>query len=49
MQFPAIVDAAADGKRFVVTLYGKDRCAIVSIEDLQKLEQLKQEPAKRRK
>ena len=48
MQFPAIVDAAADGKRFVVTLYGKDRCAIVSMEDLQRLVELKQEPAKRR-
>ncbi len=49
MQFPAIVDAAADGKRFVVTLYGRDRCAIVSMEDLQRLVELKQEPAKRRK
>lgn len=48
MHFPSIVDAASDGARFVVTLYGKDRCAIVSMEDLQRLVELKQEPAKRR-
>jgi hypothetical protein len=48
IQFPSIVEAAADGARFVVTLYGKDRCAIVSMEDLQRLVELKQEPAKRR-
>lgn len=38
--FPTLVDAAHEGARFVVTLYGKDRCAIVSMEDLQALEVL---------
>lgn len=48
MQFPSIVDAATEGARFVVTRHGKDRCAIVSMEDLQRLVELKQKPAKRR-
>ncbi|MFN7591167.1 MAG: type II toxin-antitoxin system Phd/YefM family antitoxin, partial [Planctomycetota bacterium] len=38
-QFRSLVDAAADGARFVVTRHGKDRCAIVSMEDLQRLVQ----------
>jgi prevent-host-death family protein len=49
MQFPSIVDAATEGARFVVTRHGKDRCAIVSMEDLQRLIELKQEQAKRRR
>lgn len=40
--------AAFKGERFVVTRNGKPRAALVSIEDLQRLEQLDQaKPAKK--
>jgi len=49
MQFPSLVDEAAEGARFVVTLYGNDRCAIVPMGDLAKiLEVDARKPAKRR-
>ena len=41
--------AAFKGERFVVTRNGKPRAALVSIEDLRRLEELdKVKPAKRR-
>jgi prevent-host-death family protein len=42
--------AAFKGERFVVTRNGKPRAALVSIEDLERLEQLDRDskPAKRR-
>lgn len=36
----SIVEQAARGERFLVTLYDRDRCAIVSTQDLQRLEEL---------
>ena len=47
--FPTIVEQSAAGARFVVTLYGSDRCAIVPAEDLARLLELEaRKPAKRR-
>lgn len=46
-EFPTIVDAAHEGARVIITSRGEDRCAIVSLEDLQALEAL-QATGKRR-
>ena len=50
-KFSSVVeDVAFRGKRYIVTNHDKDRCALVSMEDLAKLEALesKKKPAKRR-
>lgn len=38
--FAALVEDAAKGKRVVVTVYGADKAAVVSVEDLRRLEAL---------
>lgn len=46
---PSVVNAAAEGECFVITNHGAERCAIVSMDDLQFLqEQRAAKPAKRR-
>lgn len=48
MALPSVIDAAADGERFIVTLYGKDRCAIVPLSDLpESMRPAQDKPAKR--
>jgi prevent-host-death family protein len=45
---PSVVDRAHDGERFVITVRGEDRCAVVSLDDLAALAVAKK-PAKRRR
>ena len=44
-----IEDVAFRGKRVIVTSNERDRCALVSMEDLAKLEAIEAKAAKRRK
>ena len=49
-KFSSVVeDVAFRGKRVIVTSNDRDRCAMVSMEDLAKLEAIEAKAAKRRK
>lgn len=48
-QFAALIERAANGERFVVTLYDRERAAVVSAEDLRRLEALDAKTAKKPK
>lgn len=49
--FAALVEEAAAGRRYVVTHYGRERCALVSVEDLRRLEEIERrsKPAPKRR
>ena len=36
---PRLSDRAAKGERIILTLHGREHCAIVSLEDLQRLKE----------
>ncbi|MBL8731599.1 MAG: type II toxin-antitoxin system Phd/YefM family antitoxin [Planctomycetes bacterium] len=46
---PSLVQQAADGAVFVLTVRGADRCAVVPLELLQKLTEQKQQRATKRR
>jgi prevent-host-death family protein len=48
-QLASVVDRALKGERFIVTSHGRPRAALVSLEDLAKLEQQETRPKRGRK